>query len=110
MCDFVLLTASLAPPDSTYFYLSVYLSYPAMFAKVHETKQKAETKLSPFSSFNISRSLQAKQQELARHKATDDLKKNLEKRLDRDTLVERMYYLPLTIPLQSYTRFFVWRF
>lgn len=48
--------------------------------------------------FNPYRSLQAAQQELARQKAADDLKKNLEKRLDRDTLVERMYTHIPSIP------------
>jgi RPEL repeat len=37
----------------------------------------------------ISRSLQAAQQELERQQNADALKKNLEKRPDRDTLVER---------------------
>ncbi|KAI1914168.1 hypothetical protein LOZ39_003166 [Ophidiomyces ophidiicola] len=34
-------------------------------------------------------SLQAAQQELARHRAMDNLKRNLEKRPDRDSLIER---------------------
>lgn len=36
-------------------------------------------------------SLQAAQQELARQQAADSLKRGLEKRADRDTLVERMW-------------------
>lgn len=37
----------------------------------------------------VARALQAAQQELERQRATDSLKKNLEKRPDREELVER---------------------
>lgn len=37
----------------------------------------------------LSRSLQAAQQELERHRAMDSLKRNLEKRPEREELIER---------------------
>jgi hypothetical protein len=48
------------------------------------------------------RSLQAAQQELTRQKTIDSLKKNLEKRPDRETLVERMCYPAMLLNLISF--------
>lgn len=48
------------------------------------------------------RSLQAKQLELERAQATDSLRKHLEKRPERDELVERMLHLPPESPRTDY--------
>jgi hypothetical protein len=45
------------------------------------------------------RALQSARQELDRQRATDSLKKNLEKRPDKDELVERLF--PFLFPFRS---------
>ena len=40
---------------------------------------------------NVTRSLQATRESLSRNRASDNLKKNLEKRPDREALVERIF-------------------
>jgi hypothetical protein len=48
---------------------------------------------------NVAPALQSARQELDRQRATDSLKKNLEKRPDKDELVERLF--PFLFPFRS---------